>query len=155
MGTRRKKPSHPAGSTEPGHSPSLSRRDSESELPPFSSENPVDLLPPTITALTPRDGGGHQFVCYADSCSGVAGAPEEAAFARVNAILARLRPQPQFICFPGDEIIGLATDAETLRDQWRHWFEREMRWLDRDKIPLYHTTGNHTAYDSANTGPDR
>ena len=116
---------------------------------PHSSENPVDSLPPTITALTPRDGAGHQFVCYADSCSGVAGEPEEANFARVNAILAQLRPQPQFICFPGDEIIGLSTDEETLRNQWRYWFEREMHWLDRAKIPLYHTTGNHTAYDPA------
>ena len=107
------------------------------------------LLPPTIAALTPRDGAGNQFVCYADSCSGVAGAPEEAAFARVNAVLAQLRPQPQFICFPGDEIIGLSTDEETLRNQWRYWFEREMHWLDRYKIPLYHTTGNHTAYDPA------
>ncbi len=109
----------------------------------------MKLLPPTIAALTPRGGAGHQFVCYADSCSGVAGEPEEAAFARVNAVLARLCPQPQFVCFPGDEIIGLSTDEETLRNQWRYWFEREMHWLDRDKIPLYHTTGNHTAWDPA------
>lgn len=105
------------------------------------------MLPSTITALTPRDGAGHQFICYADSCSGVPGTLEEAAFARVNGVLARLRPQPQFICFPGDEIIGLSTDEETLREQWRYWFRREMSWLDRDRIPLYHTTGNHTAYD--------
>lgn len=109
----------------------------------------MDLLPPAIAALTPRGGVGHQFVCYADSCSGVAGEPEETKFARVNAVLSRLRPQPQFVCFPGDEIIGLSNDEETLRNQWRYWFEREMHWLDRTKIPLFHTTGNHTAYDPA------
>ena len=140
------------GPLNPGHSSPASRRvsESKSELSPYSSENPVALLPPTIAALTPRDGAGHQFVCYADSCSGVAGAPEEAAFARVNAVLARLRPQPQFICFPGDEIIGLSTDEETSA--------KSMALLVRagkctgwtgTRIPLYHTTGNHTAYDPA------
>ena len=108
-----------------------------------------DVLPPTIPAISPRDGTGYQFVCYADSCSGVPGAPEEAAFARVNAVVARFRPQPQFICFPGDEILGFSTDGDTLREQWHYWFEEELRWLDRHKIPLYHTTGNHTAYDLA------
>ena len=37
--------------------------------------------------------------------------------------------------------------GDTLREQWRYWIEEELRWLDRDTIPLYHTTGNHTAYD--------
>ena len=58
----------------------------------------------TIPALVPRDETGSQFVVYADSCSGVRGAPHEANFAAINAVVARLRPQPQFICFPGDEI---------------------------------------------------
>ncbi len=106
-------------------------------------------IPPVIPALVPGDGGGHQFVCYADSCSGVPGALHEATFASVNAIVAKLRPQPAFICFPGDEIIGLTADDEGLRQQWRHWFGREMAWLDRGAIPLYHTTGNHTTYDPA------
>jgi len=104
---------------------------------------------PPIPALVPRDGVGHQFVCYADSCSGVAGAAHEATFGAVNAVVARLRPQPEFICFPGDEIRGLTADDEALRRQWRYWFEQEMAWLDRSAIPLYHTTGNHTAYDAA------
>ena len=108
---------------------------------------PSDTLPPEIPALLPRDGSGYQFVCYADSCSGSPGAPEEAAFASVNAVVARLRPQPELICFPGDEIIGLSTDEDALREQWRYWFEEELRWLDRNSIPLYHSTGNHTAYD--------
>src|SRR5690348_15162951 len=77
-----------------------------------------------IPALLPRSGG-HQFVCYADSCSGVPGARHEATFAAVNAVVARLRPQPEFICFPGDEILGLTADDAALREQWRHWFDRE------------------------------
>jgi hypothetical protein len=34
-----------------------------------------------IPALVPRDKTGFQFVCYADACSGVPGAPHEQAFA--------------------------------------------------------------------------
>jgi hypothetical protein len=101
-----------------------------------------------IPALLPR-GAGHQFVCYADSCSGVPGAPHEATFAAVNAVVRRLRPQPEFICFPGDEIAGLTADDDELRRQWRYWLDHESAWLDRSAIPLYHTTGNHTTYDAA------
>jgi hypothetical protein len=102
-----------------------------------------------IPAIVPRNGSGHQFVCYADSCSGVPGAPHESTFASVNRVVSRLRPQPEFICFPGDEIAGLVANDDVLRSQWRHWFNSEMAWLDRRAIPLYHTTGNHTTYDTA------
>ncbi len=102
-----------------------------------------------LAALVPRDKDGQQFVIYADACSGVPGALHETTFAAVNAIVARLRPRPEFICFPGDEIQGLTADMTTLRAQWRHWFDKELAWLDRDAIPLYHTTGNHTTYDAA------
>jgi hypothetical protein len=112
------------------------------------SEYPFIPSSPPIPALVPRDGIGHQFVCYADCCSGVPGTPHEAAFAAVNGVVARLRPQPEFICFPGDEIRGLTADDEVLRSQWRYWFEQEMAWLDRQATPLYHTTGNHTTYDA-------
>ncbi len=105
-------------------------------------------MPISIPALTPN-GPGHQFVCYADSCSGVPGALHADTFAAVNAVLARLAPPPEFICFPGDEIIGLVADDAELRRQWQHWFIHEMAWLDRAAIPLYHTTGNHTTYDPA------
>lgn len=101
-----------------------------------------------LTALIPNHPG-YQFLCYADACSGVPEAPHEATFAAVNAAIQRLHPQPQFICFPGDEIIGLTADAQELRAQWQHWFEREMAWLDRTITPLYHTTANHTTYDPA------
>jgi hypothetical protein len=113
------------------------------------SEHAAKPASSPIPALVPRGGAGHQFVCYADCCSGVPGAPHEATFAAVNGVVARLRPRPEFICFPGDEIRGLTADDEALRQQWRYWFEREMAWLDRGAIPLYHTTGNHTAYDAA------
>ncbi|MEZ4620707.1 MAG: hypothetical protein R2867_35070 [Caldilineaceae bacterium] len=101
-----------------------------------------------IPALRPNPPG-HQFVVYADACSGVPGALHERTFAAVNAVLQRLDPQPEFIAFPGDEIRGLTADADELRTQWRYWFEHEMAWLDRNTMPLYHTTANHTTYDPA------
>jgi Calcineurin-like phosphoesterase len=100
----------------------------------------------SIPALLPR-GAGHQFLLYGDSCSGVPGALHEKTFASINAVVQRLHPQPEFILFPGDEIIGLTADAESLRTQWRHWLDAEMAWLDRAAIPIWHTTGNHTTYD--------
>ncbi|WFU09842.1 metallophosphoesterase [Rhizobium sp. CB3090] len=100
----------------------------------------------SIPSLCPN-GPGHQFALYGDSCSGIPGVLHEGTFAAVNAVLRRLDPPPEFILFPGDEIIGLTADPEALRAQWRHWFEHEMGWLDRQKTPLWHTTGNHTTYD--------
>ncbi|GKQ54237.1 metallophosphoesterase [Bradyrhizobium sp. Ce-3] len=100
-----------------------------------------------IPSLLPRNSG-HQFVIYADACSGVAGALHERTFASVNQVVRRLHPAPEFILFPGDEIIGLTADADALRAQWRHWLEVEMAWLDRGAVPLWHTTGNHTTYDA-------
>jgi len=79
-------------------------------------------------------------VLYADACSGVAGAPHEANFAAVNTVLRRLAPAPEFILFPGDEIVGLVADAGALRAQWRHWLDVEMAWLDRTAMPLFHAT---------------
>ncbi|WP_298366864.1 metallophosphoesterase [uncultured Bradyrhizobium sp.] len=99
-----------------------------------------------IPSLLPRNPG-HQFVIYADACSGVAGALHERTFASVNNVVRRLNPAPEFILFPGDEIIGLTADADALRAQWRHWLDTEMAWLDRRTVPLWHTTGNHTTYD--------
>ncbi|MEM7030105.1 MAG: metallophosphoesterase [Chloroflexota bacterium] len=106
------------------------------------------MTPQRIPALTPKNNQGHHFVCYADCCSGIAGTDREATFAAVNAVVSALDPAPQFICFPGDEIRGLTADEAELYRQWDHWFNQEMTWLDREAMPLYHTTGNHTAYDS-------
>lgn len=102
---------------------------------------------PPIPALLPR-GEGHQFVLYGDACSGVAGAPHERTFAGVNASVRRLAPAPEFILFLGDEIAGYTPDADTLSRQWRYWLDREMAWLDRQTIPLWPTTSNHTTYDA-------
>jgi hypothetical protein len=101
----------------------------------------------SIPSLLPTTSG-HQFVIYADSCSGVPNALHERTFAAVNAVVRRLDPQPEFILFPGDEIIGLTNDPDTLRAQWEHWFNTEMSWLDRHQVPLWHTTGNHTTYNT-------
>ena len=113
------------------------------------STHSLSPLSSPIPALVPSNEAGHHFICYADCCSGIPGAPNEATFAAVNRVVSRLRPQPDFICFLGDEIKGLTADDERLRGQWRYWFDEEMAWLDRDAIPLYHTTGNHTTYDRA------
>ncbi len=106
------------------------------------------LLRSNIPILKSRQKG-HHFLVYGDSCSGIAGAMHEETFRQVNAAIRALASPPDFICFLGDEIMGLTTDAEQLRRQWRHFFDREMAWLDRDLTPLYHSTGNHTVYDSA------
>jgi hypothetical protein len=88
-----------------------------------------------------------QFVAYGDSCSGVPGTANTLAHARITSVLARLDPAPELVVFPGDEIVGLTDDADTLLRQWHHWFDVEMAWLDRSRIPLWHATGNHTAWD--------
>jgi Calcineurin-like phosphoesterase len=111
------------------------------------SETPSKIRSPeAIPALLPRESG-HQFVLYGDACSGIPGAQHEKTFAAVNAVVRRLTPEPEFIIFTGDEIVGLTPDPERLRSQWRHWLENEMAWLDRHAIPIWHSTGNHTAYD--------
>ena len=107
---------------------------------------PDDEPKQPIAALRPR-GEGQQFVLYGDACSGVPGALHEGKLAAVNAVIRRLVPQPEFIVFPGDEIIGLVADPEALRAQWRHFLGVEMAWLDRKSTPIWHATGNHTAYD--------
>ena len=107
--------------------------------------------PESIPSLLPR-GSGHQFVLYGDSCSGVPDAPHERTFAAVNGVIRRLKPPPEFIVFPGDEIIGLTTDQAELEGQWRYWLDHEMAWLDRTETPLWHSTGNHTTYDATSEG---
>jgi Calcineurin-like phosphoesterase len=101
-----------------------------------------------IAALLPRDKTGRHFILYADCCSGVAGAPNEKSHAAVNAIVARVRPRPEFIAFPGDAVMGYITDTEALRKQWEHWWNVEMAWLKKTAIPLYQSTSNHNTYDA-------
>jgi hypothetical protein len=105
-----------------------------------------DREPTPIAALVPRGSGGHQFVVYADCTSGQPGTPQGRNFAAVNRIVTRLRPRPNFVCFPGDHIMGYNKDYAVLRAQWDYWAKSEMAWLDRD-IPIFHTTSNHNTYD--------
>jgi hypothetical protein len=114
-------------------------------------ETPRDPGKPQIPALLPR-GNGYQFLLYGDACSGVTGARHEQTFAAVNAVVRRLTPQPEFIVFAGDEIVGLTPDRDQLLAQWRYWLDVEMRWLDRRAIPMWHSTGNHTTYDVMSEG---
>jgi hypothetical protein len=100
-------------------------------------------MPNAIPAIRFDTPDAHQFVVYGDSCSGIPGYVNEATTAAVNKVVSRFDPVPDLICFLGDEISGLTTDEAELRRQWNHWFTHEMAWLDRERIPLYHTT-----YDS-------
>jgi hypothetical protein len=99
-----------------------------------------------IPGLMPRSADGHQFVVYADCCSGRPGQPNEDNFKSVNRALARLKPMPQFISFPGDHIMALTKDYEDLRAQWKYWLTKEIAWLDTRAVPIYHTTSNHNTY---------
>ena len=90
----------------------------------------------------------HQFVVYGDCCSGIPGALHEETAASVNRVVAALQPRPEFVCFLGDEVMGLTTSEETLRAQWRYWLDHEMAWLDRTVTPLYNVPANHTTYDA-------
>ena len=40
-------------------------------------------------------------------------------------------------------------EEHDLKGQWRYWFEREMAWLDADRVPIYHTTSNHNTLNAA------
>ena len=100
----------------------------------------------TIKALKPS-GHGHQFAFYGDSCSGVADAEHAQNLANVNDVVQRLQPTPEFIIFPGDEVLGLIPDETQLRTQWAHFFDVEMAWVKQRSIPMFHCTGNHTTYN--------
>ena len=100
-----------------------------------------------IESISPITENGFQFVLYADSCSGTRDTIEEKGLSKVNRVLQRLSLKPKFICFPGDEIIGLTPNKEKLQKQWHYWQAQEMAWIRDNDIPLYNTTGNHTAYD--------
>lgn len=100
-----------------------------------------------IKSIIPRSKKGYQFVLYSDSCSGVKGTVEEKAFKKMNRIIKELDHIPQFIIFPGDEIIGLTPNEAELINQWEYWTNIEMAWFHDNNIPIYNTTGNHTAYD--------
>jgi len=113
------------------------------------SKYPDAEIASPLPALMPRDPSGSQFLLYGDCCSGLPGAVHEANFSAVNAVVARLWPAPELIAFLGDEVSGLTADYAALRAQWRHWLDNELSWLDRQRIPTYHTTSNHATYDES------
>lgn len=94
-----------------------------------------------ITALTPRDPSGHQFVLYSD-CT-VNGKNEKSAQAlnTIGQVIQRLDPQPEFISFPGDAV-GLGGNAE----EWEFFLE-QTKWTRQRKIPLYQSTSNHNTHN--------
>jgi len=110
-----------------------------------SHSEPQDTNP--LPALTPRDKTGQHFVLYADCCSGVKGSAYGANLRKVNSVVGRLRPGPDFIAFPGDAVSGFTTDYDALRGQWEYWHGTEMKWLQETGIPLYQSTSNHNTYD--------
>src|SRR6516162_6736546 len=83
----------------------------------------------SIPALLPR-GEGRHFLLYGDSCSGVPGGPHERPLPPSMPSFVACNRNPSSSYFFGDEIIGLTSDAESLREQWRHWLETEMAWVD-------------------------
>ena len=105
----------------------------------------------SIPALLPR-GEGRHFLLYGDSCSGVPGGPHERPLPPSMPSFVACNRNPSSSYFFGDEIIGLTSDAESLREQWRHWLETEMAWVDHETTPLWHTTSNHTTYDATSEG---
>jgi hypothetical protein len=89
----------------------------------------------------------HHFVIYGDSCSGIPGSLHESNLASINDILKNNKKKPQFILFPGDEIVGLTNNEKSLKKQWDYWLNKEMNWVKEQKIPFYNSTGNHTTYN--------
>ena len=81
----------------------------------------------SIPALLPRDEWGHCFVLYSDCCSGRPGTAVEKNLQSVNKMVARIRPQPEFIAFPGDAVSGYTKDYADLRRQWDYWRGTEMK----------------------------
>lgn len=100
-----------------------------------------------IRALIPRGKSGHQFLIYSDCCAGIPNGRSAANLRRVNQMVSRIRPEPEFISFPGDAISGYINDHAALRTQWDYWWNNEMAWLKGKSFPLYQSTSNHNTYD--------
>lgn len=102
----------------------------------------------TISALLPRDKSGHHFVFFSDCTSGRPGQPQADNLQILNAMIRRIKPQPEFIVFPGDAVMGYTKDYQELRRQWDYWYDTEMSWLRARKLQLYQSTSNHNTYDA-------
>jgi hypothetical protein len=64
----------------------------------------------------------------------------ERTFASVNSVVRRLKPQPEFILFPGDEVIGLTPDqdilARTLAVVLHHMLGDKTNFIPHKKKPM-------------------
>ena len=45
--------------------------------------------------------------------------------------------------------MGQYAMASPMEAQWQYWLSKEMKWLDTNQIPIYHTTSNHNTPDEA------
>ena len=59
------------------------------------------------------------FVHYGNCYSGVPGTLLERNFASINATVARLSPQPEFIVFAGDHVMGGTPNIQDPRKRYR------------------------------------
>jgi hypothetical protein len=85
---------------------------------------------------------------FADSCSGIPGAPSEASLrALADSILAHAGPADA-ICYLGDHVSGYTESEAELRNQWRHFLETEFRPLAVRHPNIRHIPSNHTAYSA-------
>ncbi len=109
-----------------------------------------------IPPLMPRAGAGVQFVAYGDCCIGPPepGRDHEQHLAAVHAVLHRLRPRPDFVCFLGDMIWGLTRehgpnfDADALGAEWQRALAGPMRPLADLGAPVYRIAGNHDTFNA-------
>jgi len=109
-----------------------------------------------LPALVPRSAHGCQFVAYGDCCIGPPepGRDHEQHLAAVHAVMHRLQPRPDFVCFLGDMIWGLTPqhgpncDADALRAEWRRVLSREMRPQADLGSPVYRIAGNHDTFNA-------
>ncbi len=85
---------------------------------------------------------------FADSCSGVPGAPSEASFRALRqAILAHAGPADA-VCYLGDHVAGYTESEAELRNQWRHFLATEFQPLAARHPDIHHIPSNHTAYSA-------
>lgn len=111
----------------------------------------------SIPVLTPRSEDGLQFVAYGDCCISPPepGRGHEEHLEAVHAVLHRLRPRPDFVCFLGDMIWGLTRehgpnfDADALRAEWQRVLNGAMKPLADLDAPVYRIAGNHDTFNAA------
>src|SRR5262249_4747955 len=89
-----------------------------------------------------------RFVFYGDSCSGIPGTIHSRNLAGIHRSILAQDPRADILVFLGDHIDGI-TDAETLRRQWRYFFDREFKDIAAAFPRPFPVTSNHTVCDLA------